>query len=61
MHVPAWKWVNENLKNGEVGFRAEIYLIEDGNYDIFYRDTPLKGPGSLPELVPRPSTRGVSA
>ncbi|AUV84496.1 DUF4188 domain-containing protein (plasmid) [Salinigranum rubrum] len=52
MHVPAWKWVNENLQNGEVGFWAEIYLIENGNYETFYRDMPPKGLGSLTELVP---------
>lgn len=52
MHVPAWKWVNENLRNGEVGFWAEIYLIEDGNYETFYRDMPPKGLGGLTELVP---------
>lgn len=52
MHVPAWKWVNENLANGEVGFWAEIYLIEDGNFETFYRDMPPKGLGSITELVP---------
>lgn len=52
MHVPAWKWVNENLRNGEVGFWAEIYLIEEGNYETFYRDMPPKGLGSVSELVP---------
>lgn len=51
MHVPAWKWVNENIRNGEVGFWAEIYLIEDGNYETFYRDMPPKGLGSLTKLV----------
>lgn len=52
MHVPTWKWVNENLRDGEVGFWAEIYLIEDGNYETFYRNMPPKGLGSLTELVP---------
>lgn len=51
MHVPAWKWVNENIRNGEVGFWAEIYLIKDGNYETFYRDMPPKGLGSLTKLV----------
>ncbi|MFC5972684.1 DUF4188 domain-containing protein [Halomarina salina] len=52
MHVPAWKWVDESLRNGEVGFWAEIYLVEDGNYETFYRDMPPKGLGEVTELVP---------
>ena len=52
MHVPAWTWVNENITNGEVGFWAEIYHIEAGNYETFYRDMPPKGLGGFTELVP---------
>jgi hypothetical protein len=52
MHVPAWRWVSESIRNGEVGFWAEIYLIEDGNYETFYRDMPPKGLGEFTKLVP---------
>jgi hypothetical protein len=61
MHVLAWKWVNENVRNGEVGFWAEIYLIEDGNYETFYREMPPKGLGSPTRLVPMADQTPASA
>jgi hypothetical protein len=52
LHVPAWKWVNESVRRGEIGFWAELYVIEDGSYETFYRDVAPIGPGRVADLVP---------
>lgn len=53
LHVPAWRWYNEEVGNdGELGFWAELYVIEDGNYETFYRNVRPVGLGEIGELVP---------
>jgi hypothetical protein len=51
-HVPARTWVNENVRKGEIGFWAELYVIDDENYETVYRDVPPIGLGGVAELVP---------
>lgn len=52
-HVPAWQWYNEEVgANGELGFWAELYVIEDGNYETFYRNMHPVGLGEIGEFVP---------
>jgi hypothetical protein len=52
LHMPAWKWVNESIRKGEIGFWAELYVIDDENYETFYRDVPPIGLGQIADLVP---------
>jgi hypothetical protein len=51
-HVGAWKWANESIRKGEIGFWAELYVIGDENYETFYRDVPPIGLGQIADLVP---------
>ena len=50
--MPAWKWVNESIRKGEIGFWAELHVIDDENYETFYRDVPPIGLGQVADLVP---------
>ena len=53
LHVPAWMWYNSAVDSGGgVGFWAELYVIEDGNYETFFRNMPPIGLGSVGEFVP---------
>lgn len=53
LHVPAWKWYNETVgNNGELGFWAELYVIDEGNYETFYRNMYPVGLGEFGEFVP---------
>lgn len=53
LHVPAWQWYNEEVgNNGGLGFWAELYVIEDGDYETFYRNMRPIGLGEIGEFVP---------
>ncbi|MDX1745243.1 MAG: DUF4188 domain-containing protein [Halobacteriales archaeon] len=53
LHVPAWTWYNQVVDSGGgVGFWAELYVIEDGQYETFFRNMPPIGLGSVGEFVP---------
>ena len=53
LHVPAWRWYNEEASDtGGLGFWAELYVVEDGNFETFYRDVPPVGLGEHGRLVP---------
>lgn len=52
VHVPAWQWYNEEVgTNGELGFWAELYVVEDGTFETFYRNMPPIGLGEHGTLV----------
>ncbi|WP_435194658.1 monooxygenase family protein [Natronomonas sp. EA1] len=46
LHVPAWLWYNET-DDGGLGFWAELYVIEAGNCETFYRSIEPTGPGEF--------------
>lgn len=53
LHVPAWKWYNEEVDaGGGVGFWAELYVVEEGHYETFYRNMPPIGLGANVGLLP---------
>lgn len=53
LHVPAWKWYNERVDaGGGVGFWAELYIVENGNYETFYRNIRPMGLGGVSGLRP---------
>lgn len=53
LHVPAWKWYEEEVdRGGGVGFWAELYVIEEGNYETFFRNVHPIGLGKVADLVP---------
>ncbi|WP_435333626.1 DUF4188 domain-containing protein [Haloarchaeobius sp. TZWWS8] len=53
-HVPAWKWYDETVNDdGGVGFWAELYVVEEGNYETFFRNVRPIGIGKYATLVPR--------
>ena len=46
-------WYNQAVDSGGgVGFWAELYVIEDGNYETFFRNMPPIGLGTVADLVP---------
>lgn len=53
VHVPAWQWYNREVDpDGDVGFWAELYVVEDGNYETFYRNMRPVGLAEFGEFVP---------
>lgn len=53
MHVPAWRWLNEAAgSEGGIGFWAELYVVEAGNVETFYRDTQPVGLGEVKGQTP---------
>lgn len=53
LHVPAWKWYNERVDaGGGVGFWAELYIVENDNYETFYRNIQPVGLGAVGGLRP---------
>jgi len=53
LHVPAWKWYNEKVDaGGGVGFWAELYIVENDNYETFYRNIQPLGLGTVGGLRP---------
>lgn len=53
LHVPAWKWYNEEVDaGGGVGFWAELYVVTGGNYETFYRNMHPIGLGAVGGLLP---------
>ncbi|MBV0925794.1 DUF4188 domain-containing protein [Halomicroarcula limicola] len=58
LHVPAWQWYNDEVDSGGgVGFWAELYVIEDGNYETFFRNVPPIGLGTVADMVPASDQR----
>lgn len=56
LHVPAWTWYEEEVDSGGgVGFWAELYVIEEGAYETFFRNMPPVGIGAVAGLVPAPA------
>lgn len=53
LHVPAWTWYEQEVDAaGGVGFWAELYVVEDGSYETFYRNVHPIGLGTVGGLVP---------
>ena len=53
LHVPAWRWYNEEGgKDGDVGFWAELCVLEDGGYETFFGNMPPIGLAAATGLVP---------
>ena len=68
LHVPTWKWYNETVDiDGGVRFWAELYVVESGRYETFYRNIDPTGLGAVGGLRPDgahdrahdPSEKGV--
>ena len=58
-HVPAWQWYNEAVDpGGGVGFWAELYVIEEDDYETFFRNMPRYfGLGRVADVVPMSDRR----
>lgn len=47
------KWYDEEVDaDGGVGFWAELYVVEDGHYETFYRNMHPVGLGAVGGLLP---------
>lgn len=58
LHVPAWRWYNEKVtESGDVGFWAELYVLEDGDYETFFRNVRPVGLGAAAGLIPASDRR----
>ena len=51
LHVPAWRWYEDEVDDGGVGFWAELYVVGADDCETFYRNVPPIGLGVAAELV----------
>lgn len=52
-HVPAWTWYEDEVdEGGGVGFWAELYVVEAGSYETFFRNVTDVGLGRVVGVVP---------
>nr|WP_254537917.1 DUF4188 domain-containing protein [Halomarina sp. BCD28] len=62
LHVPAWTWYeDEGDEGGGVGFWTELYVVEAGSYETFFRNISDVGLGVPWASSPAPTGSGVSA
>lgn len=60
-HLEAWKRFNQEVGNdGSVGIWHETYLVQPGNYEVFYGNMPRHGLARAVEHIPV-SGRGHTA
>lgn len=64
-HVPAWRWYEDEVdEGGGVGLWAELYVVEAGSYETFFRNVRDVGLGRVVGVVPdaaRERSLGLSA
>jgi hypothetical protein len=51
-HLPAWKAFYKNVKDGNVGFWHETYVVRPGQFETIYNNVPRMGLASVVEHVP---------
>jgi hypothetical protein len=52
LHLPAWKAFYQNVKDGNVGFWHETYVVQPGQFETIYNNTPRMGLGAVIDHVP---------